>query len=174
MTYRLRDTSEIAAKRMASNPYSTDTQHILLLYRLRAFKVFIDRVVHCIMIIHFFPLLLLLFLLCSTKRHLILYMPSDTQVQNPTALWLSCTTTQKATKTYDYISMHGRRFGAEFGGTEKNFADQIFKKIYISTPKISDDLFLVIDYVLSAFCLSLLWENWYITLMTLFLTQDLE
>jgi len=43
--------------------------------------------------------------------------------------------------------MHRLRPGAEFGGTEKNFADQDFLgKNYIFTAKISDDLFLVIDH----------------------------
>jgi len=47
---------------------------------------------------------------------------------------------------------HRRRPGAEFGETWKNFADQDFwmtifrEKISIFTPKISDDLFLVIDH----------------------------
>src|SRR6218665_4183158 len=56
------------------------------------------------------------------------------------------------------VHTQGRRPGAEFGGTEKIFADQDFwvtiyfpEKMSIFTPKISDDLFLVIDLVFQIF-----------------------
>ena len=47
--------------------------------------------------------------------------------------------------------MHGRRPGAEFGGTQKNFRGPISGKIPIFRVQISDDLFLVIDLVLRIF-----------------------
>ena len=46
---------------------------------------------------------------------------------------------------------HGRRPGAEFGGTKKIFRGLISGKISISRVKISYDLFLVIDLVLRIF-----------------------
>ena len=47
---------------------------------------------------------------------------------------------------------HRRRLSAEFGGTEKKFADQnVLRKVSFSTPKIFDDLFLVIDRIFSVF-----------------------
>src|SRR6218665_3725098 len=47
--------------------------------------------------------------------------------------------------------IHGRRPGAEFGGTTKIFRGPISGKISIFRVKISDDLFLVIDLVLRIF-----------------------
>ena len=49
---------------------------------------------------------------------------------------------------------HGRRPGADFGGTKKNFRGPISGKISIFRVKISDDLFLVIDLVLRIFLFS--------------------
>src|SRR6218665_1662283 len=50
-----------------------------------------------------------------------------------------------------FVSDHGRRPGAEFGGTKKFFRGPISGKISIFRVKISDDLFLVIDLVLRIF-----------------------
>src|SRR6218665_3009035 len=47
--------------------------------------------------------------------------------------------------------MHGRRPGAEFGGTKKFFRGPISGKMSIFRVKISYDLFLVIDLVLRIF-----------------------
>ena len=48
-----------------------------------------------------------------------------------------------------------------------------YETLCILTAKISHDLFLVTDSILSVFCLSLLSEIGYITYMTLFLTKNL-
>jgi len=60
---------------------------------------------------------------------------------------------------------HGRKLGAEFEGTEKNLRIKfsIFERIFLEkipslTPKISDDLILVINSSLSVIYLSLLSE----------------
>ena len=58
---------------------------------------------------------------------------------------------------------HRRRIGAEFGGTEKTFADQNFRMTFFKE-KIS--IFLVTDPICFCFCQSLLSEIWYITYMT--------
>src|SRR6218665_1844659 len=50
-----------------------------------------------------------------------------------------------------WSTTHGRRPGAEFGGTQKLFRGPISGKISIFRVKISDDLFLVIDLVLRIF-----------------------
>ena len=89
------------------------------------------------------------------------------------------------TKTW-YLSMDcvtyydpGRRLGAEFGGQKKfrepNFRMTFFRKkfpVFDAENKILVT-FLVIAYILSVFCLSLLSEIWYITYMTLFFTNNL-
>src|SRR6218665_3335251 len=48
-----------------------------------------------------------------------------------------------------------------------------YETLCILTAKISHDLFLITDSILSVFCLSLLSEIRYITYMTLFLTKNL-
>src|SRR6218665_2919848 len=48
-----------------------------------------------------------------------------------------------------------------------------YETLCILTAKISHDLFLITDSILSVFCVSLLSEIRYITYMTLFLTKNL-
>ena len=70
-------------------------------------------------------------------------------------------------------SEYRRRLGAEFGGTEQifrgpKFQNDVFQeKMSILTPKISDDLFLVIDRLLSVSSLSLLSETLYMLIYTI-------
>ena len=85
----------------------------------------------------------------STSRATLSSLPSQggsslgvmRNAKNPRRLWSSISE----------LLGHGRRPGAEFGGTKKFFCGPISGKMSIFRVKISDDLFLVIDLVLRMF-----------------------